>query len=125
MYNDYGQSSGGGFFSTIIFLAIIAGIVYLLVKKLLPWVNQKLGKDYKWYHIPIAIIGGILALFVGSALYQSNVSKKAGDELSKFRQLSDDELMRIIDSGNDYGQRRSAEIIMEERIARRKRMMNK
>lgn len=125
MYNDYGQSSGGGFFSTIIFLAIIAGIVYLLVKKLLPWVNQKLGKDYKWYHIPIAILGGIIALTVGSAMYQSNTRKNVSDRFDRLKKLSDDELMRIIDSGSDQEDRRIAEGVMETRINRRKRMMDK
>lgn len=124
MYDYQEQNSGGGF-STLLFLAIIIGVGYFLVKKVLPWINLKLGKDFKWYHIPLAIVAIGGALLAWSTVTNSQTSKKVNERHNRLNSLTDAELMRIIDSGSDMDDRRAARIIMETRLERRKRMINK
>jgi len=122
--NYYGQSSSGGFFSKLLFWAIVVGIIYLLVKKVLPWINKQLGTEFKWYAIPIAILMGIIALFTASTLYENSKRQESCSKVDRLRKLSDEELMRIIDSGDSPDEARTAQIIMQSRIDRRNNMLH-
>ena len=124
MYYDE-PSSGGGFGNLLILLIIIGGVCYIFVKKLLPWLNQKFDTNFKWYHLPLAIGAALLAV---AGLYWSSESKKRStnaDLMNRLNKLSNEELMRIVDSGNDMSERNAARTIMEMRIKRRKDMINK
>ncbi|MBS6070217.1 MAG: hypothetical protein KIB10_12500 [Enterococcus avium] len=123
MYEETNNGSGLG---NLLLLLVIVGVLgYLFVKKMLPWINQKLDTDFKWYHIPLAIGAALLAV-VG--LYWSSESNKRStnsDLMNRLNKLSNEELMRIVDSGNDMAERNAARTIMEMRIKRRKNMINK
>ncbi len=123
MYEETNTGSGLG--NLLLLLVIVGGLGYLFVKKMLPWINQKLDTDFKWYHIPLAIGAALLAI-VG--LYWSSESNKRStnsDLMNRLNKLSNEELMRIVDSGNDMAERNAARTIMEMRIKRRKNMINK
>ena len=123
MYEE--TSNGSGFGHLLLLLIIVGGLGYLFVKKMLPWLNQKFGTDFKWYHLPLAIGAALLAI-VG--LYWSSESKKRSnnsDLMNRLNKLSNEELMRIVDSGDDMTERNAARTIMEMRIKRRKDMINK
>jgi UDP-N-acetylglucosamine:LPS N-acetylglucosamine transferase len=123
MYEETNNGSGLG--NLLLLLVIVGGLGYLFVKKMLPCINQKLDTDYKWYHIPLAIGAALLAI-VG--LYWSSESNKRStnsDLMNRLNKLSNEELMRIVDSGNDMAERNAARTIMEMRIKRRKDMINK
>lgn len=122
-YED--PNAGGSLFSTLIGVAILAGIIYLLVKKVLPWINQKLGKDFKWWQVPMAILAVLFGAYALIMASEHKSNKAVGENLKNLGQLSDKELLRVIDSHPDPNQRRSAEIVMEERIKRRKGMLRK
>lgn len=123
MYEE--TNNGSGFGHLLLLLIIVGGLGYLFVKKMLPWLNQKFGTDFKWYHLPLAIGAALLAI-VG--LYWSSESKKrstTSDLMKRLNKLSNEELMRVVDSGDDMTERNAARIIMETRIKRRKDMINK
>lgn len=123
MYEETNTGSGLG--NLLLLLVIVGGLGYLFVKKMLPGINQKLDTDFKWYHIPLAIGAALLAI-VG--LYWSSESNKRStnsDLMNRLNKLSNEELMRIVDSGNDMAERNAARTIMEMRIKRRKDMINK
>lgn len=123
MYEETNNGSGLG---NLLLLLVIVGVLgYLFVKKMLPWINQKLDTDFKWYHIPL-VIGAALLAIVG--LYWSSESNKRStnsDLMNRLNKLSNEELMRIVDSGNDMAERNAARTIIEMRIKRRKNMINK
>lgn len=123
MYEETNNGSGLG--NLLFLLVIVGGLGYLFVKKMLPGINQKLDTDFKWYHIPLAIGAALLAI-VG--LYWSSESNKRStnsDLMNRLNKLSNEELMRIVDSGNDMAERNAARTIIEMRIKRRKNMINK
>ena len=96
----------------ILFLVVIG---YIIVKYVLPWVNTQLDTEFKWWQVPIALLVGLISLY-------ALVMKR--DRIIN-RKLSDSELEYLMYNGNSLDEKRSARMILEERIQRRKMMWHK
>ncbi|MFW7384834.1 hypothetical protein ACODJC_12440 [Vagococcus fluvialis] len=123
MYYDEPSSSGG--FSTIIGLVILVGIIYLFIKKVLPWINEKLDVNFKWWQIPLAIIVALFGLYAVIMKKEMATNKEIKDRHDKYRKLSDSELEYLMYNGETEDEKRSAQIILQGRIKKRKEMWMK
>ncbi|MGF2146374.1 hypothetical protein ACQUEF_13505 [Vagococcus fluvialis] len=123
MYYDEPSSSGG--FSTIIGLVILVGIIYLLIKKVLPWINEKLDVNFKWWQIPLAIIVALFGLYAVIMKKEMATNREIKDRHDKYRKLSDSELEYLMYNGETEDEKRSAQIILQGRIKKRKEMWMK
>lgn len=123
MYYEEPSSSGG--LSTVTGLVILVGIIYLLVKKILPWLNQKLGVNVKWWQIPVVLLVALFGLYALIMKKDLATNKEVKDRHDQYRKLSDSELEYLMYNGETEDEKRSARIILEGRIKKRKEMWRK
>lgn len=127
MDNYYYEEANSG--SPIGTLLVLVGIVavswYLLAKKLLPWINQKLDTHFKWWQIPIALIMALFAVYVWISASDNKKNHAKNERMTELRKLSDQQLEQLMNSSDSMDDRRLAKIIMQTRLDRKKQMWSK
>lgn len=119
------DNSTGSIVPLLVLVAIVAIIWYLLAKKLLPWVNQKLDSHFTWWQIPIALLMALFAAYVWISASDHKINQAVSERQARLNKLSDYELERVMNSSDSKEDRGSAKIILQTRIDAKKRMWTK
>ena len=106
-------------------ILFLVAIGYIIVKYVLPWVNDQLDTEFKWWQVPIALLVGLIGLYALVMKRDRTINRNVANRHSQYRKLSDSELEYLMYNGNSLDEKRSARMILEERIQKRKTMWHK